>query len=446
MGRGVSGGERSNRAGGGWRWLRAPFTHRGLAGFALLGFFLISLAATGLGFADLRLANTDADALPPMELAVTLATTLFVVSAMVVALHVVVDWREGFFRRLVALVFYLFFALWSVGFGYGFFWKELAGREFTAEQFRGAIAGVAASTERAGAALAAAESATLDAARLARVRAETEAREGRTCANRPLSSAGEGPLMRSRFAFADRAEGLGQDMRAQWTAPLEQQRAHLAASASALATGRVPANAGDDARERLERLASAMRLDPGERRALFAQTHDDARAFAAQAETMRALYAESFAGRLDALAAEVGADPARPGAADPARADDPAYCWDVVLHDRLKTAAAQVRGVGAVEVPAFDFLEGPKATRAAFFGLVDWLAGLAGIEREGRGAGVPFDDRALLALFASLAVDLGILFLTVMQAPRRPPRPKKPRKVSAGEGAPTPPVLKTILE
>jgi hypothetical protein len=58
MGGRVVGGRRTGR--GRWRWLTAPFSPQGLSGFALLGFFLLSVAATGLGFADLRAANTDA--------------------------------------------------------------------------------------------------------------------------------------------------------------------------------------------------------------------------------------------------------------------------------------------------------------------------------------------------------------------------------------------------
>src|SRR5262245_17749739 len=75
------------RASSRWRWLTAPFSPRGLSGFALLGFFLLSVLATGLGFADLRAANTDSGDLSAPELVFTIATTLFVVTAMMVALH-----------------------------------------------------------------------------------------------------------------------------------------------------------------------------------------------------------------------------------------------------------------------------------------------------------------------------------------------------------------------
>ena len=162
--------------GGAWRWLTAPFSLRGLSGFALWGFFLLSVLATGLGFADLRAAGTDHGDLSAIELAVTIATTLFVVSAMVVALHHLIEPGGHWWTRIVAFVFYLVFAIWTVGFGYGFFWKELAGQEFTRKQFVAVTGEMASAIERASAAVTAAETATREAADTARARRRAERR------------------------------------------------------------------------------------------------------------------------------------------------------------------------------------------------------------------------------------------------------------------------------
>ncbi|MDP3739904.1 MAG: hypothetical protein Q8R02_21135 [Hyphomonadaceae bacterium] len=432
---------------GRWRWLTAPFSPRGLSGFALLGFFLLSVLATGLGFADLRAANTDAGQLSVAELAITGATTLFVVSAMVVALHhLVAGERTAWWVRGVSFVFYLLFAVWTIGFGYGFFWKELAGQEFTERQFEGVITNLSGSIARTSAALETSERATGEAAQLAAQRAETEASEGRTCANHPASTPGEGPLMRSRFGFADRARNLGDEVRANWIAPVAGQRERLQRQVDALVKRAPPAASLKlDASERamLEKLAAASRLPSAERRTLFTSVHEEARVFASTANDLRTLHAGAFADRLAQLAAEVGPDPARPGSPDPSRTGDPGYCWDVVLNEKLLAAAAQLRAVDSVAAPEFDFLEGPKATRAAFFGLIEWLAGMFGIEMEGETDFV-FDDKAFLALFASIAVDLGIVFLTIV----RDTRPRRPRsgKAAEGQGQPTPPRLSTILE
>ncbi|MDZ4761647.1 MAG: hypothetical protein SGJ21_11285 [Alphaproteobacteria bacterium] len=436
---------RRGRPSGRWRWLTRAFEPRGLSGFALLGFFFLSVMATGLGFADLRAANTDAERLSGPELALTGATTLFVVSAMVVALHHVVADRRLWVKAL-SFVFYIFFALWSVGFGYGFFWKELAGQEFTERQFESVVSRIAGSMARASLALETAETATVGAAGLAGERARTEASQGRTCANRPVSTPGEGPLMRSRFSFADRAANLGLEVRQRWIAPVADQRARLEQRVTALVKRTVPAaGATIDEAELgvLEKLAGAARLPASERRALFVSVHEDARAFAEASNGLRALNATAFADRLTQLAAEVGADPRRPGSPDPARASDPGYCWDVVLHEKLLAAAGQVRAIEDVETPEFEFLEGPKATRAAFFGLVGWMAGWFGVTPD-KETSFTFGEKEFLALFASLAVDLGIVFLTIIRdAPARAERPARSAKGQGG--SPTPPRLASIL-
>lgn len=411
----------------------------------MLGFFLLSAAATGLGFADLRAANTDAGRLGAGELVLTTATTLFVVAAMIVALHNVVSDANRLWVRLLSFVFYLFFAVWTVGFGYGFFWKELAGQEFTERQFGRAIADIAGAIGRTSAQLETAEQATTDAARLAASRAETEAREGRTCANRPASTPGEGPLMRGRFAFADRARNLGDEVAKDWIAPIAGQRTRLQRRIDALVRRKTPAVSAaiaPEERATLDRLTRAARLAPADRRVLFVGIHEDARAFADAANALRATHAAAFADRLEHLAAEVGADPARPGSPDPARVGDPGYCWDVVLNERLIAAAAQLRGIGDVVTPDFEFIEGPRATRAAFFGLVGWVARAIGLDVE-KGRGLPFGDKEFLALFASIAVDLGIVFLTIVRGAR--PKERK-RTANAGQGQPTPPRLAGILE
>lgn len=137
---------------------------------------------------------------------------------MVVALHHLVA-GDRWWLKLISFAFYLLFAIWTVGFGYGFFWKELAGQEFTERQFEAIITNLSASIARTSADLETSEHATADVAALASTRAQTEAAEGRTCANHPTSTRGEGPLMRSRFAFADRANNLGAEVRTVWIAP-----------------------------------------------------------------------------------------------------------------------------------------------------------------------------------------------------------------------------------
>ncbi len=425
------------------RRLAEPFGLKGLTGIAFWGFCILSAIATGLGFADLRAANTNAETLSLPEMVVTGAITLFVVCAMVVALHQVLAPRRPWWIRILSLPVYAFFAIWTVGFGYGFFWKELAGQEFTEGQFERALTDVSGAAARAGQALETAETAAVDVAALAAARAKLEAETGRTCANRPNSTPGEGPLMRSRFAFAARTEDLATDVRARWIAPLSDRRAALDRRIAALSRGAVPADGvAADERALLERLARSSTLPPAERRDLFLGVHQEAKAFADASNGLRSLLAASYADRLAALAVDVGPDPQRPGSPDASRAADASYCWDVVLSDRLTDAAQRMREVTDIATPQFDFIEGPKATRAAFFGLMAWAGRTLGLAAS-QDDSFPFGEREFLALFASVAVDLGIVFLTLV----RFAGDTEPKHIRTARGAlqPSPPALSSLL-
>lgn len=394
----------------------------------------VSVIATALGFSDLRMANGDKDSLSLAEAIPIWLVTVFVILTMVAALNAFLgvgmrtrktvslkEEQAGLKGRIsksvltlrgLALVFYLFFAFWSIGFGYGFFWKELAGQEYTRNQFGLAIEDVSASVANATDALETVESSVIAAATTARERAEVEAAQGGTCSNRPNSVPGDGPLTRARFAFADRAQALRDDVSARWLNRLSGDRRELAFRLQALTTGLAPEveNATDEERALLQKLAIAPRLTSKERERIFTKVFDDARAFTAKANALRAANAPLYASRLDDLAALVGPDPNNPSRPDPARASDSAYCWDTVLTEQLETSAQSLRSLDDMATPQFEFLEGPKATRAAFFELASIPAKLSKSEE------ITFGEKEFIALFASIAVDLGILFLTLVRA------------------------------
>lgn len=437
MTRGISSSQRG-------RGLARLFGVESLATFALAGFSVLSAVATAMGFADLRAANTGTGELGAADLAAAFALAAFVVASMVVALHAMLDARRGLLVRLVSGLFYLFFAIWSVGFGYGFFWKELAGQEFTRQQFEQALVDASSSAARASETVASAVQETESVAALAASRAEIEARDGGTCSNQPYSTTGDGPLTRSRFVFADGAKALADSVRVQWLTPVQTQRERLDRELSAIRTGSVPPADGLPAAERarLQRLAAANTLPAPERRVLFEETFASARSTIEASNALRARIAPPLSERLLFMARSVGGDPAAPGQPDPARANDPAYCRDAVLEERLNAAARQIAALGDAPAPAFEFIEGPKATRAAFFGLMEQLGRLVGLRMEPAG-GFEFGSRAYLALFASIAVDLGIVFLTILRSARLNERKRRPAE---GDGQPEPPVLSTILE
>jgi len=97
-----------------------------------------------------------------------------------------------------------------------------------------------------------------------------------------------------------------------------------------------------------------------------------------------------------------------------------------------------------VATPEFEFLEGPKARRGAFFGLIGWRAGATGIDIAGDEAFV-FGDKVFLALFASVAVDPGIVFLTLISLARMPER-ESIAALAHGMGEPAAPRLSGTRE
>jgi len=103
--------------------------------------------------------------------------------------------------------------------------------------------------------------------------------------------------MRSRFAFADRAQSLGKEFREIWIAPVAGQRAHLQREVDALIK-RVPPPASTqlDAAERttLEKLATAAQLFSAERRVLFTNVHEGSPRLRSRANDLRVLHASDL--------------------------------------------------------------------------------------------------------------------------------------------------------
>lgn len=120
------------------------------------------------------------------------------------------------------------------------------------------------------------------------------------------------------------------------------------------------------------------------------------------------------------------------------------------MTEKLKAAAASLRATPEISPPPFEFLEGPRATRAAFFGLVGWVGAPLGL-RPPDGARLAFGTGEFLALFAAIVVDLAILFLTLARDPAASGsgasfvRVRRAGPTLPGDGSPEPPILDTIF-
>ena len=133
-------------------------------------------------------------------------------------------------ERLITIPLYLFLAIWSIGFGYGFWWSLIAGEEAT----RSGLSGLQEDARDASSAIAA----RLDAVRsqLDNVVSWSEsqmAREessGGSCGT--SSGAGRGPLYNARRGVRDSVTTLRDGMVRGWLTPVQADVDRLRQSAS----------------------------------------------------------------------------------------------------------------------------------------------------------------------------------------------------------------------
>ncbi|MGI9423158.1 MAG: hypothetical protein ACR2PA_08190 [Hyphomicrobiaceae bacterium] len=298
--------------------------------------------------------------------------------------------------RLITFPLYLFLALWSVGFGYGFWWSLIAGEEAT----RTSLSGLQEDARDAGAAVA---------ARLDAVKSQLDnvvtwsdgqmAREdasGGSCGK--SSGAGRGPLYQARASVRDSVATLRDGVVKNWIAPVQADIEELQKSVAGLEGSTV-----------LERQQSFEAKATGVR--------SNARRIAARSNE----FGTSTAAEMKALATTVSIKPGRPGFS----------CFDPTLAQRLNQAAAQAAQPAVLRLREAAFNEGPAGVANAVKNLwsnigaslaaIPTLFGVKGDETlaaESR----PISGRDLIALLATLGIDLGLFVLTALNPPPEAPR------------------------
>src|SRR5262245_23925646 len=140
-------------------------------------------------------------------------------------------------ERLITFPLYVFLALWSIGFGYGFWWSLIAGNEAT----RTGIAGLQEDARDAGAAIAA----RLDAVRIqldsvvswSDGQMSREETSGGSCGT--ASGAGRGPLYNARRSVRDSVTTLRDGINKSWLGPVQDDLKLLQQAADLPDTGTV---------------------------------------------------------------------------------------------------------------------------------------------------------------------------------------------------------------
>jgi len=311
--------------------------------------------------------------------------------------------RETFGRgrrlkdRLITFPLYVFLAIWSIGFGYGFWWSLISGEEAT----RTGLAGLQEDARDASAVVAA----RLDAVRAqldnvvtwSESQMSREETSGGSCGT--ASGAGRGPLYNARRGVRDSIITLRDGMTRSWLEPVQADIEQLKQAAAGLGGATV-----EERQRAFEARASDIR---GRARNIAARSNQ---------------LGKSTAAEMRALAGSVAVAPGSSGFS----------CYDPTLAERLRQAAAQSEQPAELKLREAVFNEGPagvaNAVRNLWRNIGAYSASLGRYVFSGGNVaaghtdtGEPITGRDLIALLATIGIDLGLLALAIVNPPREPP-------------------------
>jgi hypothetical protein len=300
-------------------------------------------------------------------------------------------------ERLITFPLYVFLAIWSIGFGYGFWWSLISGEEAT----RTGLAGLQEDARDASAVIAA----RLDAVKgqldnvvtWSESQMSREETSGGSCGT--PSGAGRGPLYNARRGVRDSITTLRDGMTRSWLEPVQADVEQLKQSA---------ANLGGATVEERQRAFEARASDIRGR----------ARNIAARSNQL----GKSTGAEMRALASAVAVAPGKQGFS----------CYDPTLAERLTQAAAQAEQPAELKLREAVFNEGPAGVANAVKNLWRNIGAYSvslgtyvfsgGKQTVGRtDTGEPITGRDLIALLATIGIDLGLLALAIVNPPREPP-------------------------
>jgi hypothetical protein len=302
-------------------------------------------------------------------------------------------WRE----RLITFPLYVFLAIWSIGFGYGFWWSLIAGEEAT----RSGLAGLQEDARDASAVIAA----RLDAvkAQLDNVvtwsegQMSREETSGGSCGQ--PSGAGRGPLYNARRGVRDSIITLRDGMTRSWLEPVQADVEALKQAAAGLGGATV-----EERQRNFEARASDIR---GRARNIAARSNQ---------------LGKSTGAEMRALASAVNVAPGKAGFS----------CYDPTLAERLTLAAAQSEQPAELKLREAVFNEGPAGVANAVKNLWSNMGTYGGslaryvfsggnVAMGRTDTGEPITGRDLIALLATIGIDLGLLALAIVNPPKQLP-------------------------
>ncbi len=353
--------------------------------FALLA---ISFLATWRGLRDFIIGQ-DAQALAdPLAEGFVAAIVFVLTAAMFVALRELLRPRR-WWNVPGAFIVYGLLALWSVGFGYGFWWSLIAGASATQAGLSRAVGAIEAQGADLRARIGAGSDLMSAAADLSEAKTRQEIESGGSCG--VASSGGEGPLFRARMETRAQIAALARSVETDWLRPTEDRLRSL---------------------DRLATDARSIAASAPDRGARFDRLHRRAVSVARDLSADSAARSPRYATQLRAKAAQLRGQPG----------SDPFYCYDPDLATALEAAAQAFSEPYVIDVPPFRFAEGAEGVAVAIERLWTGVSGsISALVTGGQGPalGRVLTGRDIVALIAAMAVDLTLIVFTLLQPRRR---------------------------
>ncbi len=305
--------------------------------------------------------------------------------------------RQPLLTRAITLPLYLFLALWSVGFGYGFWWSLIAGEQATTTSMANLNEDARVAATSIADRLSAVQSQLDAVVEASDGKMRLEARSGGSC-DGTTSRPGRGELYKARESVRDRVAALRQRIDTTWLVPVDRELARLRTLTATVAGDTV------EARER---------------------------SFDRQARRVRET-AEGLASRSNALGVSNAAQMRLlADSLDPTSKGPKGACLDSELAALLRRAADQAEVPVRLELREASFTEGPagvaNAVKSLWSNLGAYFGAVLGYILSGGGdpntqtaGGQPITGRALIALLATLGIDLGLFVLTALNPPLVP--------------------------
>ena len=386
-----------------WEYL---FGRNALIAIASAMLLCISGFATWSGMNDFILGASTSGPDKGRELAggvsishhtLVIAITITLTFLMWLALREAIGAQRRPIERIVTWPLYIFLVLWSVGFGYGFWWSLIAGEEAT----KAGLSALQEDGREAGGAIAArldAVKSQVDSfASWSQSQMEREEKSGGSCG--VASGAGRGPLYNARKTTSDSVAALRDTIANSWLGPVNAELDNLKKAASGLEAG-----TSEERQKQFETMSQQIR---GAARNIASRSNE---------------LGKSTSAEMRALAESVSVQPGQPGFG----------CYDPQLAQRLRQAADQAAEPAVLKLRQATFNEGPagvaNAVKNLWTNMGSYLGNLVvyvfsggNVKPSATAAGEPITGRDMIALLATIGIDLGLFVLALLNPPAAAP-------------------------